>query len=73
LDAEATSVLLTIPGFGSPEKTSEPIGSLGSLADYQLATPKCKTAELGRMAKGYGMPSKPEEAEGKPSDQHEDI
>lgn len=28
-----------LPGIGSPGKTSEPIGSLGSLADYQLATP----------------------------------
>jgi hypothetical protein len=26
-------------GVDSPEKTSEPIGSLGSLANYQLATP----------------------------------
>jgi hypothetical protein len=31
-----SSVLLKI---GSPGKTSEPIGSLGSLAEYQLATP----------------------------------
>ena len=28
-----------LPGIGSPGKTSEPIGSLGSLADYQRATP----------------------------------
>jgi hypothetical protein len=27
-----------LPGFDSPGKTSEPIGSLGSLANYQLAT-----------------------------------
>jgi hypothetical protein len=31
-----SSVLL---GFDSPGKTSEPIGSLGSLANYQLTTP----------------------------------
>jgi hypothetical protein len=31
-----SSVLL---GYDSPRKTSEPIGSLGSLAEYQLATP----------------------------------
>jgi hypothetical protein len=28
-----------LPGFDSPGKTSEPIGSLGSYANYQLATP----------------------------------
>jgi len=28
-----------LPGIGSPGETSEPIGSLGSLANYQLATP----------------------------------
>jgi hypothetical protein len=28
-----------LPEFDSPGKTSEPIGSLGSLANYQLATP----------------------------------
>jgi hypothetical protein len=27
-----------LPGIGSPGKTSEPIGSFGSLADYQLVT-----------------------------------
>jgi hypothetical protein len=33
-----------LPGIGSPGKTSEPIGSLGSLANYQLATPSFRGA-----------------------------
>jgi hypothetical protein len=31
-----------LPGFDSPGKTSEPIGSLRSLANYQLATPSIR-------------------------------
>jgi hypothetical protein len=33
-----------LPGIGSPGKTSEPIGSLGSLTNYQLATPSFRGA-----------------------------
>lgn len=32
-----------LPGLDSPEKTSEPIGSLGSLTGYQLATPSFRS------------------------------
>jgi hypothetical protein len=35
-----------LPEFDSPGKTSEPIGSLGSLANYQLATPSFRNVRL---------------------------
>lgn len=38
-DGGTTSNVSVLPGSDSPEKTSEPIGSLGSLAEQQLTTP----------------------------------